>query len=687
MVKMQKFNHLKLQMPLFWALRLLLLLLFHHHLAPSFCLNGEGLALLRFRERVVRDPFDALSNWTDHDGASDPCSWSGIECSDGSVVTLNLKDLCLGGTLGPELGSLPHMKAIILRNNSFFGSIPRELAELKELEVLDLGYNNFSGPFPFNHGDNLSLVILLLDNNELIVTMLPELVELQMISEYQVDENLLVSASTKSNCNTRSVPWINGQSGDFAQRRLLNVARAPETHKKVAHNGTNSTSNSAPLGDSHFGLGPAQSPSPTQSPTAHRPPLPASTPEHSRAPSPLPRAKSPVISSPQTPHHSAPVPSPASTPSQRPAKITSSKKHAVLVSSLVAGGSLLLITSVIVNIIFRKSKAVAVKPWATGISGKLQKAFVTGVPNLKRSELEVACEEFSNIIGSLSDGTVYKGTLSSGVEIAVVSTSVKSCQDWTTNLEAQFRKKIETLSKVNHKNFVNLIGHCEEDQPFTRMMVFEYSPNGTLFEHLHIQEAERLDWGTRVRIIMGIAYCLEHMHQLSPPIAHRDLQSSSVYLCDDYAAKVSDFSFWNSEETATKILRSPSMELLDTQLVDLETNVYNFGVILLEAVTGEIPYSEDGGFLAEWAVEYLRGGELPVEAIDPTLTTYQEDEVRGLFEIIKECLLPDPEERPTMRDITARLRQITEVEPSAAIPKISPLWWAELEILSTEGDL
>lgn len=76
---------------------------------------------------------------------------------------------------------------------------------------------------------------------------------------------------------------------------------------------------------------------------------------------------------------------------------------------------------------------------------------IPGVPKLQRSELVTACEDFSNIIGCLSDGTVYKGTLSSGVEIAVASTAVKSGEDWSKKLEAQFRKKVSTLS-ANFKN-------------------------------------------------------------------------------------------------------------------------------------------------------------------------------------------------------------------------------------------
>ena len=67
---------------------------------------------------------------------------------------------------------------------------------------------------------------------------------------------------------------------------------------------------------------------------------------------------------------------------------------------------------------------------------------ISGVPKLKRSELEAACEDFSNIIGTFSDGTVYKGTLSSGVEIAVTSTAVSSREDWSKNLETQFTKKV-----------------------------------------------------------------------------------------------------------------------------------------------------------------------------------------------------------------------------------------------------
>ena len=133
----------------------------------------------------------------------------------------------------------------------------------------------------------------------------------------------------------------------------------------------------------------------------------------------------------------------------------------------------------------------------------------TGVPSLGRTELQTACEDFINVIGSSSECIVYKGTLSSGVEIAVVSTSADSAKDWSDSSEEQFKNKvtcnamgtttmllvqcmltavlfqISMLSKVNHKNLMNLLGYCTCDEPFTRMMVFEYAPCGSLFEQLH----------------------------------------------------------------------------------------------------------------------------------------------------------------------------------------------------------
>lgn len=171
--------------------------------------------------------------------------------------------------------------------------------------------------------------------------------------------------------------------------------------------------------------------------------------------------------------------------------------------------------------------------------------------------------------------------------------------------------QIDTLSRINHKNFVNLLGYCEEEEPFTRMMVFEYAPNGTLCEHLHgnfsettmeckscssiwgstlygsninvtlcwsVKEVEHLDWGARMRIIMGTAYCLQYMHHdLNPPVAHTNLTSSAIYLTDDYAAKVHII---NSHlVTFTTILNSLSYHQLPFAFADCRDHfLFKWGI-------------------------------------------------------------------------------------------------------------
>lgn len=120
-------------------------------------------------------------------------------------------------------------------------------------------------------------------------------------------------------------------------------------------------------------------------------------------------------------------------------------------AGVIIGSAVFLVISTIGIYLCKTNKVSIVKPWTTGISGQLQKALVTGVPKLKRIDLEAACEDFSNVIGNSPIGTLYKGTLSSGVEIAVASVSMTLSKTWTKNLEAQFRKKVINIKlKFKH---------------------------------------------------------------------------------------------------------------------------------------------------------------------------------------------------------------------------------------------
>ncbi|KAM0868206.1 hypothetical protein ACQ4PT_041507 [Festuca glaucescens] len=474
-------------------------------------------------------------------------------------------------------------------------------------------------------------------------------------------EALISNGASFSRRNYRRLLQIGGENQ--GAQFLFSPGQAPSSNSRSNARAPTSGPVSAPSPSPFISLSEG-SPSPFSQPIRQQPPL------HHH----------PSIVRPH-PHKARPAPRGAEHDHSVQTPSRSAHKKSLTTYGLVAAGiSAFLIISAVGALYCRAKKVGTVKPWVTGLSGQLQKAFVTGVPALKRSELESASEDFSNIIGSTSSCMMYKGTLSSGVEIAVASSLIASAKDWSKEWESQYRKKITSLSKVNHRNFMNLLGYCEEGHPFTRAMVFEYAPNGTLFEYLHVRESEKLDWVTRLRISMGIAYCLEHMHQLKPPVIPRSFDSTTIYLTDDFAAKVSDLGFSNNARgpSSTHGVSSPSSELEDA--------VHKYGMVLLEILTGRVPCSkEDDGPLEQWASRYFNG-EMPLaDLIDPSIGSFSEEAARALCEIVRSCINPDLKRRPTMAEVAARLREITTLGPDGATPKVSPLWWAELEIMSSES--
>ncbi|XLR46151.1 hypothetical protein S83_030811 [Arachis hypogaea] len=481
----------------FW-LRIYVCLIALWGIQECWSLNDEGIALLEFRARITSDPYFALANWNPND--CDPCKWFGVRCVDGKVQTLDLKGLSLEGILAPELGKLSHLKSLILRKNNFSGAIPEEIGGLAKLELLDLRENNLSGIIPteivrllllkhfvwksnlkeWNEPDSTVNQIKVTIANYLSAVVL----QLFKLGKYTLDgnEENCCDLLTDSNeiDNVENVPDLDNS----ARRKLLdqssNLAAAPYS------------------GEANIGI----STDPVTQSSGGFPAVPAAKQEQNQAPPP------PQLQPPSDPKSDAS--SSANKPSQQPHSDNGSsgnwRKYLLIIALVIV----LVIVIIIIICIWRKRAVKVIKPWKTGISGQLQRAFITGVPKLNRDELETACEDFSNIVSTKYDECIiYKGTLSSGVEIAVVSTVIKSAQDWSKNTELNYRRKIDSLSRVNHKNFVNLIGYCEEEEPFTRMMVLEYAPNGCLFEHLHVREVERLKWSERMRIIMGTAYCLQ----------------------------------------------------------------------------------------------------------------------------------------------------------------------------------
>uniref|UniRef100_A0ACD5VJL9 Uncharacterized protein n=2 Tax=Avena sativa TaxID=4498 RepID=A0ACD5VJL9_AVESA len=644
----------------------LVLLALHCVVTGCSAVNLEGSALLKFKSRVEEDPHGAMSGWSPRD--YDPCSWNGVRCcTDGRVVMLNLKDLSLRGTMGPELGGLSHLQALVLSNNLFGGVIPKEIGGLATLEVLDLSNNNLNGEVPQEIAEMPSLKHLLLSNNRF---QWPVIQNPYGNFDQEIDFDIYdhlgrVDANQRADTGFKS-----GSSTEENKIDTINLAARLPT-QFATRNPAAQLRRRRLLQDINL----AAAPSPN-------PPIPAVVPVPSTgsgsfsALSPI-KAPAPAINPQISP------PKSSDTPSEAGSKGRSIKwLYAIVIPSV----ALLLVVIACMLLLCRHKTVATIGPWKTGLSGQLQKAFVTGVPKLQRSELEGACEDFSNIVATYPHYTVYKGTLSSGVEIAVVSTVLASSKDWSKHSEGRFRKKIDSLSRINHKNFINLLGYCEEEYPFMRMMVLEYAPNGTLYEHLHVEGFDPIDWNGRMRVIMGVAYCIQHMHELNPSVTHPDLLSSAILLSEDGAAKIADMSVWQDVIAKEKMPKNDDIiEHNDPIPADPAGNVCSFGLLMLEIISGKPPYCEHKGSLMNMAMECIKDDRSISCLLDPTLKTHKENDLEVICELIQDCIQSDPKKRPSMREVVTKLREVIAISPEAATPRLSPLWWAELEILSVEA--
>ncbi|KAF0892641.1 hypothetical protein E2562_017621 [Oryza meyeriana var. granulata] len=197
----------------------------------------------------------------------------------------------------------------------------------------------------------------------------------------------------------------------------------------------------------------------------------------------------------------------------------------------------------------------------------------------KREEIETA-----HIIGEGGQGTVYKAVIS-GVAIAI-----KKCKEIDESRKMDFVQELVILCRVNHPNIVKLLGCCLQFE--APMLVYEFVPNKTLQELLDLQRSRQfhVTLGTRLRIAAESAYALAHLHSLPHPILHGDVKPANILLAEGLVAKFSDFGCSTIDEKTQVVPKGTQGYidpdyLLEYQLT-AKNDVYSFGVILLELLTG-----------------------------------------------------------------------------------------------------
>jgi serine/threonine protein kinase len=278
-------------------------------------------------------------------------------------------------------------------------------------------------------------------------------------------------------------------------------------------------------------------------------------------------------------------------------------------------------------------------------------------------ELKEATNNFheANLLGQGGNGAVYKGTLKSSEEVAI-----KKCKTIDERNKKEFGKEILILSEINHKNIVRILGCCLEVE--IPILVYEFIPNGTLFDLIH--SASRISLSIRLRLAQEAAEALAYLHSwASPPIVHCDVKSANILLGENYVAKVSDFgasALAPSDENQFLTLVQGTRGYLDPQCVQtgqltIKSDVYSFGVVLLELLTRKKPFYLEGPEEICLSLSFLTSMK-ENKLYDILDEQIFDDEnmhlIKGVAELARECLNMEGERRPEMREVAERLDKL-----------------------------
>ncbi|KAC9709415.1 hypothetical protein E3N88_45359 [Mikania micrantha] len=282
-------------------------------------------------------------------------------------------------------------------------------------------------------------------------------------------------------------------------------------------------------------------------------------------------------------------------------------------------------------------------------------------------ELATATDGFSeaNLLGQGGFGYVHRGLLPNGLEVAVKQLKTGSGQG-----EREFQAEVEIISRVHHKHLVSLVGYCVTGAQ--RLLVYEFLPNNTLEFHLHENNRPVMEFPTRLKIALGAAKGLAYLHEdCHPKIIHRDIKAANILLDFNFEAKVADFGLAKitsdvATHVSTRVMGTfgyLAPEYASSGKLTDKSDVFSFGVMLLELITGRRPVDSAQTFMDDSLVDWARplltramdDGNFD-SIVDPRLQKgYNHNEMARMVSCAAACVRHSARRRPRMSQVVRAL--------------------------------
>ncbi|KAH6765139.1 Leucine-rich receptor-like protein kinase family protein [Perilla frutescens var. frutescens] len=553
------------------------------------------------------------------------------------VQVVDFSDNGFTGGISPGIGEALLLNEIMLSNNRFTGELPRELGKLTLLERIYLDNNGFSGPIPSELGALKQITSLHLEANGLSGSIPSELANCPRLVNLDLASNMLSGSIPSSLSKMASLNSLNLSRNEltgsiprgFEKLRLSSVdlssnhlsGSVPPYFLTVA-------GDKALLGNNGLCL--------DENESSNRKFIDSGLPicDHKNGHKSFIKSKLAVFC-------------------------------VILLALVVFLGGLLFVS-------YRNFK----KGEADGQLGDEKGMPPWKLESFQQVEFDVEdiCEvDEDNLIGSGGTGKVYRLDLKKGCGTVAVK------QLWKGNGVKLMAAEMDILGKIRHRNILKLYACLMKEG--SNFLVFEYMPNGNLFQALHREikaGKPELDWYQRYRIALGAAKGIAYLHHdCSPPIVHRDIKSTNILLDEDYEAKIADFGVARvADQTSPKGSEMSCFagthgyiapEMAYSLKITEKSDVYSFGVVLLELVTGKRPIEEDygdGKDLVYWVSTHLNSRENVIRVLDEkAVTEVLQDDAIKVLKIATLCTSKLPNLRPSMKEV---IKMLVDAEPGGA---------------------